>query len=209
MKLNALQFYNLASAGALEPIDELLESHGNYIKQSIKQESFGSATIDGKIYGIPETGAGVSIGEALVVRQDWMDELGLSTPTNADELYNVLKTIKEKKNVIPLTVSNKAPAIYGNIAATFGVFTDWKEVDGKLVHRAELPEMKEYLTFMNKLYKEGLLDTETPINTAQKSIEKFSGGKGAMYELPWWSAGTTIEALTKNFPEAKHPLSLT
>ena len=143
-----------------------------------------------------------------MVRQDWMDELGLSTPTNTDELYNVLKTIKEKKNVIPLTVSNKAPAIYGNIAATFGVFTDWKEVDGKLVHRAELPEMKEYLTFMNKLYKEGLLDTETPINTAQKSIEKFSGGK-AMYELPWWSAGTTIEALTKNFPEAKHPLSLT
>ncbi|MEK4977297.1 extracellular solute-binding protein [Bacillus sp. FSL K6-6540] len=203
VKLNAMQFYNLASAGALEPIDELLESHGNYIKQSIKQESFGSATIDGKIFGIPETGAGVSIGEALVVRQDWMDELGLATPTNTDELYNVLKTIKEKKNVIPLTVSNKAPAIYGNIAATFGVFTDWKEVDGKLVHRAELPEMKEYLTFMNKLYKEGLLDTETPINTAQKSIEKFSGGKAAMYELPWWSAGTTIEALTKNSPEAK------
>ncbi|MBT2761548.1 extracellular solute-binding protein [Paenibacillus sp. ISL-20] len=203
VKLNALQFYNLASAGALEPIDELLESHGNYIKQSIKQESFGSATIDGKIYGIPETGAGVSIGEALVVRQDWMDELGLSTPTNADELYNVLKTIKEKKNVIPLTVSNKAPAIYGNIATTFGVLTDWKEVDGKLVHRAELPEMKEYLTFMNKLYKEGLLDTETPINTAQKSIEKFSGGKAAMYELAWWNAGTTIDALTKNFPDAK------
>lgn len=97
VKLNAAQFYNLASAGALEPIDELLESHGNYIKQSIKQESFGSATIDGKIYGIPETGAGVSIGEELVVRQDWMDELGLATPTTADELYNVLKTIKEKK----------------------------------------------------------------------------------------------------------------
>ncbi|WP_098742645.1 extracellular solute-binding protein [Paenibacillus sp. EZ-K15] len=203
VKLNALQFYNLASAGALEPIDELLESHGNYIKQSIKQESFGSATIDGKIFGIPETGAGVSIGEALVVRQDWMDELGLSTPTNTDELYNVLKTIKEKKNVIPLTMSKESTSLYGDIATTFGVLTDWKEVDGKLVHRAEQPEMKEYVAYMNKLYKEGLLDTEMPINTAQKSIEKFSGGKAAMYKLAWWNAGTTIAALEKNFPEAK------
>ncbi|WP_456289605.1 extracellular solute-binding protein [Paenibacillus sp. AK002] len=201
VKLNAAQFYNLASAGALEPIDELLEAHGNYIKQSIKQESFGSATIDGKIYGIPETGAGVSIGEELVVRQDWMDELGLATPTTADELYNVLKTIKEKKKVIPLTMSKDS--LYGDIATTFGILTDWKEVDGKLVHRAEQPEMKEYITFMNKLYKEGLLDTETPINTAQKSIEKFSGGNAAMYKLAWWNAGTTIAALEKNFPEAK------
>ncbi|MGC6585694.1 extracellular solute-binding protein [Paenibacillus sp. Dod16] len=201
VKLNAAQFYNLASAGALEPLDELLESHGNYIKQSIKQESFGSATIDGKIYGIPETGAGVSIGEELVVRQDWMDELGLSMPTTADELYNVLKTIKEKKKVIPLTMSKDS--LYGDIATTFGILTDWKEVDGKLLHRAEQPEMKEYITFMNKLYKEGLLDTETPINTAQKSIEKFSGGNAAMYKLAWWNAGTTIAALEKNFPEAK------
>ncbi|CAM3391532.1 MULTISPECIES: extracellular solute-binding protein [Paenibacillus] len=201
VKLNAAQFYNLASAGALEPIDELLESHGNYIKQSIKPESFGSATIDGKIFGIPETGSGVSIGEELVVRQDWLDELGLSVPTNTDELYTVLKTIKEKKNVIPLTMSKDS--IYGDIATTFGILTDWKEVDGKLMHRAELPEMKEYITYMNKLYKEGLLDTETPINTAQKSIEKFSGGNAAMYKLAWWNAGTTIAALEKNFPEAK------
>ncbi|MGV2787870.1 extracellular solute-binding protein, partial [Clostridium perfringens] len=52
-------------------------------------------------------------------------------------------------------------------------------------------------------YKEGLLDTEMPINTAQKSIEKFSGGKAAMYKLAWWNAGTTLAALEKNFPEAK------
>lgn len=201
VKLNAAQFYNLASAGALEPMDELLESQGNYIKQSIKQESFKSATIDGKIYGIPETGAGVTIGEELVVRQDWLDELGLSIPTNRDELYNVLKTIKEKKKVIPLTLSKDS--IYGDIATTFGILTDWKEVDGKLVHRAELPEMKEFITYMNKLYKEGLIDTEMPINIAQKSIEKFSGGQAAMYKLAWWNAGTTIAALQKNFPAAK------
>lgn len=201
MKLNSAQFYNLVTSGALEPIDELLEAHGNHINQAIKPESWGSATIDGKKYAIPEVGSGVSIGEELVIRQDWLDELGLSIPTNTDELYTVLKTIKEKKNIIPLTGSKDS--IYGDIATTFGVLTDWKEVDGKLVHRAELPEMKEFIAFMNKLYAEGLLDTEMPINTAQKAIEKFTSGKAAAYKLAWWNSGTTISALEKNFPEAK------
>lgn len=201
MKLNSAQFYSLATSGALEPIDKLLEENGNYINQAIKPQSWGSATIDGKRYAIPETGAGVSIGEELVVRQDWMDELALKIPTNTDELYNVLKTIKEKKNVIPLTLGKDS--MYGDIATTFGVLTDWKEVDGKLVHKAELPAMKEYLSYMNKLYAEGLLDSEMPINTAAKAIEKITSGKAAMYKLAWWSSASAIAALNKNFPDNK------
>ncbi|GGD59520.1 extracellular solute-binding protein [Paenibacillus nasutitermitis] len=200
MKLSSAQFYNLATAGALEPIDELLAEHGNYINQAIKPESWGSATIDDKIYALPETGAGVSIGEELVVRQDWLDELGLSIPTTTDELYTVLKTIKEKKKIIPLTGSRDS--IYGDIAAAFGVLTDWKEVNGKLVHKAEQPEMKEFLAYMNKLYSEGLVDTEMPLNTASKAIEKFSSGQAAVYKLAWWNAGSTISALNKNTPDA-------
>ncbi|MGM1046660.1 MAG: extracellular solute-binding protein [Bacillota bacterium] len=202
MKLNSAQFYNLATAGALEPLDELLEAHGNNINQAIKPESWGSATIDGKKYAIPEVGSGIAVGEELVVRQDWLDELGLSMPTNPDELYTVLKTIKEKKNITPLTGGNK-DSLYGDIAWAFGVLTDWKEVDGKLVHKAELPEMKEFIAYMNKLYTEGLLDTEMPINTAQKAIEKFTSDKAAVYKLAWWNAGTTISALEQNSPDAK------
>lgn len=201
MKLNSAQFYSLATAGALEPIDELLEAHGNNINKAIKPASWGSATIDGKKYAIPEVGSGVAVGEELVIRQDWLDELGLSVPTNPDELYTVLKTIKEKKNIIPLTGSKDS--IYGDIATTFGILTDWKDVDGKLVHRAEQPEMKEFIAYMNKLYTEGLLDTEMPINTAQKAIEKFTSGKAAVYKLAWWNAGSTIAALEKNSPDAK------
>lgn len=201
MKLNAAQFYKLATSGALEPIDELLAAHGNHINNAIKPESWESATIDGTRYAIPETGSGIAIGEELVVRQDWMDELGLKTPTNTDELYEVLKTFKEKKNVIPLTGSKDT--IMGDIAAAFGVVNEWNEVDGKLVHMAEMPELREFLAYMRKLYEEGLIDPELPINTAAKAIEKFSGGKAAMYKLAWWNAGNTISALNKNFPEAK------
>lgn len=201
MKLGAAQFYKLATAGALEPLDELIESQGPNIKAAIKEDSWESVTIDGKIYAIPETGSGVSVGEELVVRQDWMDELGLQHPTTPDELYEVLKAIKAGKNVIPLTGTKDS--IYGDIAAAFGVLNEWNDVDGTLVHKAELPQMKDFLTYMNKLYSEGLLDSEMPLNTNAKAIEKFSSGNAAMFKLAWWSASPTEAALKKNFPEAE------
>lgn len=201
MKLGSAQFYKLATAGALEPLDELIEQHGPNIKAAIKEDSWKSATIDGQIFAIPETGSGISVGEELVVRQDWMDELGLQTPTTPDELYEVLKKIKEAKGIVPLTGTKDS--IYGDIATAFGVINEWTDIDGKLVHKAELPQMKEFLTFMNKLYSEGLLDSEMPINTSAKAIEKFASGNAAMYKLAWWSASSAEAALVKNFPEAK------
>jgi putative aldouronate transport system substrate-binding protein len=205
MKLSADQFFKLATSGALEPLDDLIKKHGPNIDKAINAESWISTTIDGKKFAIPETGSGVAVGEELIIRQDWLDELGLKMPANTDELYTVLKTIKEKKNVIPLTGSKDS--LYGDIAAAFGVpyanVSEWKEVDGKLVHKAELPQMKEFLAYMNKLNAEGLLDPELAINTAAKAIEKFTSGKAAVYKLAWWNAPNTVAALTKNFPEAK------
>ncbi|WP_195575648.1 extracellular solute-binding protein [Paenibacillus sp. 1001270B_150601_E10] len=201
MKLSSGQFYQLASSGALEPLNDLIDQHGNQIKAAIQDTTWGSATIDGKIYAIPEAGSGASAGEALVVRQDWMDELGLKTPTNPEELYNVLKTIKDKKQIVPLTGAKDS--IYGDIASAFGIVNDWTDQNGKLVHKAEQPEMKEFLTYMNRLYSEGLIDQEMPINTAAKAIEKFTSGKAAMYKLAWWNSTNTVNSIKQNFPDAK------
>jgi len=129
-----------------------------------------------------------------------MDELGLAIPTTRDELYQVLKTIKEKKNVIPLTGYG---GVFAEIANTFGITTTWKEVDGGLIHRDQDPRMKEYLAFMNKLYEEGLIDSEWPINSGTKVIERFTSGQAAMMSLAWWSAPAVFNALEKNFPDAK------
>lgn len=201
MKLSSPQFYKVATSGALEPLDDLLKKHAPHIMNALSEKTWESARINGKIYAIPEAGSGASAGEELVVRQDWMDELSLKMPTNTDELYTVLKTIKEKKNVVPLTGAKDS--IYGDIASAFGVVNDWSDVNGTLVHKAELPQMKDFLAYMNKLYAEGLLDQEMPINTAAKAIEKFTSGKTAMYKLAWWNSTNTVNALAKNFPDAK------
>ncbi len=200
IKVSKEQFFKLAQAGALEPLNELIDQYAPIVKEGINEDTWKATTIDDTIYGIPEGITGLGANSSLVVRKDWMDELGLEIPQTRDELYNVLKTIKEKKNVIPLA---GLEGIYLEIAASFGIANPWKEVDGKLIHRVEDPKMKEYLAFMNKLYTEGLIDSEWPINTGSKIIEKFSSGKAAMMSLPWFSTPPTVSALMKNFPDAE------
>ncbi|MEK8131557.1 extracellular solute-binding protein [Paenibacillus filicis] len=205
MKLNANQFAKLSSAGALEPLDELLGKYGKNLKEVISEGSWNGAKLNGKIYAIPEAGSGVATGTALVYRQDWMDELGLKPPTTRDELYAVLKTVKEKKNVTPIT-GGKDP-FQSEIASTFGwkygPNTYWKEENGKIVHYVDDPTTKEYLAYMKKLYTEGLIDPEWAINQSNKLIEKFTSGKAFMYRAGWFDAANINSALTKNFPDGK------
>lgn len=194
------QFFNLAEAGALEPLDSLLDQYGANIKAGIMDETWEAAKLDGQTFAIPQAGTGMAANTSLVVRKDWMDELGLEIPTNRDELYTVLKTIKEKKNVIPLAGNG---SVFAEIATTFGIVNSWEEADGQLIQQAQDPRMKEYLAYMNKLYSEGLIDSEWPINTGSKVIEKFSSGQAAMMSLAWWSSTSMVGALQKNFPEAE------
>ncbi|WP_010274143.1 extracellular solute-binding protein [Paenibacillus senegalensis] len=203
MKIGRNQFAKLVTSGALEPLNDLLDQYGHNLRAAIAEESWQAATIDGKIYAIPETGGGITIGTSLVVRKDWMDELNLEIPTNTAELKEVLRELKAKKNVIPLTMMGSLESVYPEIAGTFGLTTDWVEQDGQLVHSVETDAAKNYLAYMAELYSEGLVDSELGINTSAKAIEKFTSGQAAMYRLAWWDAEAVVEALKKNFPEAE------
>ncbi|MGO4494942.1 ABC transporter substrate-binding protein [Paenibacillus sp. 2RAB27] len=208
MLLSGPQYSKLAASGALEPIDELVNKYGTNMKNVISQTSWNGAKLNGKIFGIPQTGSGTIVNTQLIVRQDWMDELGLKAPTTRDELYTVLKTLKEKKNVIGLS-GGKSPLL-PEVLPTFGIpmvqgtaTSGWQDVNGKLVNAIENPNMKKYLEFMKKLYTEKLIDQEWSLNQANKVIENFTSGKAAIISNAYFNAPTVQNALLKNSPNAK------
>jgi len=208
MLLSAPQYSKLASSGALEPIDELVNKYGTNMKNVISQTSWNGAKLNGKIYGIPQTGSGTVVNTALIVRQDWMDELGLKPPTTREELYNVMVELKQKKNVIAMS-GGKTPLV-PEILSTFGLTmvqstatTGWQDVNGKLVNAVENPNMKKYLEFMKKLYNEKLIDQEWSLNQLNKVTENFASGKAAIISSGYFNAPTVQNALLKNSPNAK------
>ncbi|NTV89666.1 MAG: extracellular solute-binding protein [Clostridiales bacterium] len=107
-----------------------------------------------------------------MIRQDWLDELGLQTPVTYDDYYNVLKAFKEKKNATaPLMIGANCVPFENYLVEGFGVagflMVDGATnsapfyMDGNTVKFGIIePAFKEYLTMLNKWYTEGLISKD-------------------------------------------------
>ncbi len=104
-----------------------------------------------------------------LIRQDWLDKLGLKMPTNTDELYEVLKAFKTqdpngngKADEIPFGGRGGDNNSYGigNITSAFGVYHSYYIKNGKITYGMAEPEMKEAVAYLRKLYSEGLIDPD-------------------------------------------------
>ena len=110
------------------------------------------------------------------IRKDWLDKLGLDMPTTTDELYEVLKAFKENDmdgdgdltNEIPMAVVGGEKGLTETmytLAGSFGTRNDFQMMDGEIVYGPITDNFKEYLTYMHKLYSEGLINSDFAVNT--------------------------------------------
>ncbi len=100
----------------------------------------------------------------------WMDKLGITDPKTIDDFYNMLVKFKTgdpngngTADEIPFTTLWGMQDLLGNAyGLTIGANGSKYQAgsDGKVTDDRTDARYKEYLTFMNKLYKEKLLDTE-------------------------------------------------
>lgn len=96
----------------------------------------------------------------FMVRQDWLDELGLEQPETIEDWETVLTAFKEEKGAAaPLSIAA------GNVWALgqgMGAIGTWYQKDGTAYFGAYSdPELsKEFLTILNRWYTEGLMDPD-------------------------------------------------
>lgn len=106
----------------------------------------------------------------LYVYQPWLDALEIAPPTTTDELYEMLKAIKEgdpnqngKADEIPFLSMSQMP--WEAYLMTPFVYDDGAKrfiaVDGHIQAAYTQPEWKEGLKYIHKLYAEGLIAPET------------------------------------------------
>lgn len=127
-------------------------------------------TDEGKIFGMPFVNCFVTGNNVMMVREDWLKKLGLNMPETIDEWYNVLKAFKamDPENIWPMS-SYGQYEIRCQISA-WGVFPEGfyaaptdglcQPKDGKMHFGPIEPLYKEGLEWLNKLYKEKLIDPE-------------------------------------------------
>lgn len=197
-------FYNYAKEGMLTDITSLLEENGQNIIQGLDAswKFIDALRIDGKVYCIPQPNTGKYIEQGNFIRKDWLDALGLTMPTTTDEMLEVLRAIKAGyPDVIPYVMtSNLFPSLF---AGSFGVATEYVEKDGQLVSRLAMPQMKEYLAYMNTLFSEKLLDNEFPVNTNAVVDEKIFNGKAAVWNVGVFSMTPFVGTFEKYQPDGE------
>jgi putative aldouronate transport system substrate-binding protein len=168
---------------------------------------------DGHIYSLPRVTVRPDIVNTeshvsyprMWINGKWLKQLNLKMPTTTDEFIAVLKAFKDKDpngnkqaDEIPLTAYKMD--IRGVVMNWFGfVGTDDQLIDVKKdkVRYAPLePEYKSYLTFMNKLYKEGLLDKESYSQSTQQRVAKGNKDQVGVFGAlaPFQVAGNALDA---------------
>ncbi len=152
-------------------------------------------TNKGRIYYIPQVMD--MTRHAAFIRKDWLDKLGLSMPTTQEEYVNVLKAFKERdpngnNKADELPTSGREQARWmDHLFNMYGVamlegFPDWDIYNGEITYSAVTPNMKAALEFISKLYKDGLLDKETLLNSSQKWMGKINQDLvGSWFHIPY------------------------
>lgn len=88
---------DMIESGRVKDITNDIEQYmPDRIKEIYKNfpETYYPLTKDGKIYGIACCPV-LTEGEVMIIRQDWLDNLGLKAPTNMDEFEAVIKVFTE------------------------------------------------------------------------------------------------------------------
>lgn len=185
--------FNFIDNGALAPLNAAIDQYGQDLKAAFDEAVWREVTYeDGNIYVVPSTGM-PRLWNGLTIRQDWLDELGMSAPTTTDELMEVLRAFKEKdpgqvgaERIIPFSTAMFSGKIDDDpLLGAFGITYPWVERDGKLVNRVELPEYREYVEFYRQMYSEGLLDKDLAVNKDSTLMEKVNKGQVGVARYPW------------------------
>lgn len=190
--------------------DKYIISLNDYMKYAPNLKKFISQnpTLDkslktdqGNYYVFPmlRGDASQTVFRGMAARKDWMDELGIKTPETIADWDTMLRTFKDKKGAVMSYPDAWASEI---IVGAYGVTRSFYQDNGKVHYGPSESGYKDFLTQMNKWYKDGILDKDFATidgnGLHQKVVDgKVGGGISAGSQISWWNGD-----LSKTNPNA-------
>lgn len=158
-----------------------------------------------KLYCIP--GCGFKAEDMVVtdvgpiIRQDLLDAAGVEPPTDLDSLYTVLKAFNDlgEHNGIDIQPLGNSDYMY-YFRGVFGLEVDF---ENRTFFNINKDAYSHYWLYMNRLYREGLLDPEYFVLTSEQRQSKQSSGAIGMTMGYWYTLDTINNALAATDPNAK------
>lgn len=164
--------------GTVVDLTELIDKHAPNLSRiyserpELRREV---ETSDGRLYYFPSINPMQTVEEicrksyqGFIIREDWLNRLGLSCPETIDEWYEVLTAFKTRDpngNGYQDEIPYDGQSLYC-FAPAFGVLNTFcVKPDGTVAFGPMEAEYKAYLQTMNKWYAEGLLGSNCLIHS--------------------------------------------
>lgn len=181
LSLTAEEAQMLGADGVLIPLDDLIDEFAPTISRLIKENPTYEASIrstDGHIYALTAMqDMGFDSLSVSIIRQDWLDALGIKMPATTEEFYQVLKAFKDNDMAgngkpVPFSflyqesaaINREVKREFEWIFLAFGVPDNPIHIaiedDGQLIFTADKEGFKEAIEYLHRLYSEGLIDPE-------------------------------------------------
>ncbi|TLS53653.1 extracellular solute-binding protein [Paenibacillus antri] len=221
MLVNKEELMRLYESDQLEDMSGVLESYGSdYLKELLNQDNgaaLRAATFDGKLVGIPQTqvNGGVSTGEMIYLRYDWLKKLNLPEPKTIDDVVKIATAFAKDDpdgngvaDTYGLGMNKDLFQTHGTVKGFlngFGAYPDmWlKGADGKLVHGSIQPETKTALQKLSELYANGVIDREFAVKDWNKVAEDVAANRLGLAYGTVSDGGHIHRANKDNNPDAE------
>lgn len=184
---------DLCVQGAFAAVQDYFDVLPNYKRTFIDSEERSyvlksSRQTDGKVYGFNGWDLNRDVNHGLLYRKDIFDKHGIKMWNSPEEFYQVLKKLKELYPQSTPFVSKNTDGIFDKLVTSWGmrahiIFYD--EETGKWYFADVLPEYKEFLDYIKKLYNEDLLDPEFLTTTQAQWSSKMTQADKAFVTYDW------------------------
>jgi putative aldouronate transport system substrate-binding protein len=164
--------------GGLAALDSALDKHGAQLKEFLGPDLLkkGIDVKTGKRFTLRAKKV-IDANETTWIRKDWLDKLGLPMPSTTAEWYNAMKAFKEKNpdrmgKVVPFVINFDVGWRAANLLESFrSDKSDYARyvTNGRYIMLFD-PGLKEGVRLMNKMYNEGLISREFPLDTGENGI---------------------------------------
>jgi putative aldouronate transport system substrate-binding protein len=203
-------YYKWAEQGVFLPLDDYINDYPSL--KSVAPDIWAPMKKNGKIYAIPKYFPATYLN-GIIIRQDWLDNLGLKMPTSYEELKQVAIAFTKndpdkngKNDTYGLVLGGKNTI---NPSYSLGAYWEpgtWysKDKDGNFLPGYITDGWKSNIQLLHDLYKEGAVTKDFALlNTTQYNGEFYAGKGGIFLGSPRGMVEDYMASLLKVNPGAK------
>ncbi len=198
----------------LMALDEPIAEYSTYYKSFMAEYPIvkkAGTYDDGQLYVVGRLQEVVPL-MSIVIRQDWLDNLGLDMPQTTEDLLNVARAFTKDDpdengadDTLGIAFAGKGDLVIDQIFQNTG----WIEKDGKLVYAWE--NLEEATRFKKQLYDEGLVDPNflsSPILPSDVFKEGKLGILPSLFNWNTWAISGLPELLGNDPVAVINPVPL-